>query len=113
PYFLAISAPSGFDAIAVSHSAEERLRLAIPENIRKRPRRRRSSRPGFAPAASATEKTSGYSTPDRAVLLGKAGAMRASTAKMLYESPSVDRPKREMARCPRRSPRPHFTTARA
>src|SRR5215207_11408293 len=32
---------------------------------------------------------------------------------MLYESPSVERPKRLIARWPSRSPNPHFTTARA
>jgi hypothetical protein len=32
-------------------------------------------------------------TPDRAVLLGNAGAIRQSTRKMLYDSPSVERPK--------------------
>ena len=59
PLFLAISAPSGLPAIAVSHSAEDSVRLAMPENIRNLPRRLRSSRSGVAPAASAMEKTSG------------------------------------------------------
>jgi hypothetical protein len=80
--------------MAVSHSAEDRLRLAIPENMRNAPRRRRVGSPGFAPAASAREITSGNSTPERAVLLGNAGAMTPSTRKMLYDKPSVDRPKR-------------------
>ena len=64
--------------------ADDSVRLAMPENIRKRPRRSPAldSRLG-APAASATESTSGYSTPERAVLLGKAGAMTPSTRKML------------------------------
>ena len=44
------------------------------------------------------ENTSGYSTPERAVLLGNAGEISASTAKMLYESPNDDFPKRLMAR---------------
>src|SRR5262245_60336009 len=52
-------------------------------------------------------------TPDRAVLLGKAGAMMPSTRKMLYERPSVDRPNRLTIRCPTRVPRPHLTTERA
>ena len=39
PKPFAISAPIGLAAIAVSHSAEERLRLTMPENIRKLPRR--------------------------------------------------------------------------
>ena len=69
--------------MAVSHSADDSVRLAMPENIRKRPSRRRSSRSGVAPAASATESASGNSTPERAVLLGKAGAISASSAKML------------------------------
>ena len=34
PDSLAISAPSGLPAIAVSHSADDSVRLAIPENIR-------------------------------------------------------------------------------
>src|SRR5262245_18135360 len=93
PYSLAIAAPSGLPAMAVSQRAEESVRLAIPENIRKRPRRLRSSRSGVAPAASAIENTSGNSTPERAVLLGNAGEISASTPKMLYESPSVERPK--------------------
>ena len=38
----AISVPSGLAAIAVSQSADDRLRLAMPENIRKAPRRRAS-----------------------------------------------------------------------
>jgi hypothetical protein len=52
-------------------------------------------------------------TPERAVLLGKAGAISPSTRKMLYDNPSVERPKRVTARCPTRAPSPHFTTARA
>jgi len=83
PNALAISAPSGLAAMAVSHSADETLRLAMPENIRNAPRRRREGSSGFAPAASASETVSGYSTPDRAVLLGNAGAITASTRKML------------------------------
>ena len=113
PNPFAISAPIGLAAIAVSQSAEERLRLTMPENIRKLPRRRRLSSPGFAPAASASENASGKMTPERAVLLGKAGAMRPSTRKMLYDNPSVDRPKRLTRRWPIRAPRPHFTTERA
>src|SRR5947207_378060 len=83
PKDFAISAPIGLAAIAVSHSADERLRLTMPENIRKLPTRRHRSSSGVAPAASAREKARGYMTPDRAVLLGKAGAMRPSTRKML------------------------------
>src|SRR3954465_11908657 len=113
PDFFASSAPSGLPAIAVSQSADESVRLAIPENIRNRPRRLRSSRPGVAPARSALDDTSGNSTPERAVLLGKAGEISASTAKMLYDRPSVDLPKRAMARRPSRSQSPHFTTAQA
>ena len=51
PKVRAISAPSGFAAIAVNQSADDRLRLAIPENIRKVPRRGRPPGPGFTPAA--------------------------------------------------------------
>ena len=113
PNVLAISVPIGLAAIAVSHSAEERLRLTMPENIRNAPRRRRLSSPGFAPAASASENASGKMTPERAVLLGNAGAMMPSTRKMLYDNPSVDRPKRLTSRWPIRAPSPHFTTDRA
>ena len=95
---FAISAPIGLAAIAVSHSADERLRLTMPENIRKLPRRCRLLSPGFAPAASASENASGKMTPERAVLLGNAGAISASTRKMLYDNPSVDRPKRLTSR---------------
>jgi len=59
PRARAISAPNGFAAIAVNQSADERLRLAIPENIRKLPRRLRLSTPGLAPAASAREEAIG------------------------------------------------------
>src|SRR6185436_19490492 len=52
----ASSAPSGLAAIAVNHSADDRLRLTMPENIRKLPRRRRLPSPGLAPAASASEE---------------------------------------------------------
>src|SRR5262249_16858635 len=94
PKVFAISVPSGFDAIAVSQSADERLRLTIPENIRKVPTRLRLASPLVAPLAIASENASGKRTPERAVLLGNAGAMRPSTRKMLYERPSVDRPNR-------------------
>jgi hypothetical protein len=69
--------------MAVSHRAEESVRLTIPETIRYCPSRRRGSRSGLAPAASAIEYARGKSTPERAVLLGKAGDITASTAKML------------------------------
>src|SRR6185503_4024255 len=113
PDVLAMAAPRGLPAIAVSHRADDRDRLTIPENIRNLPRRCRSARSGVAPAASAIETASGYSTPERAVLLGNAGAIMPSTTMMLYESPSDERPKRLIARYPSRSPRPDFTTARA
>ena len=83
PNGFATSAPRGFAAIAVSHNADESERLAIPENISSAPTLRREGSPGRAPAASASENASGYSTPDRAVLLGKAGAITPSTRKML------------------------------
>jgi len=34
PKLRASSAPNGLAAIAVNHSADDRLRLAMPENIR-------------------------------------------------------------------------------
>ena len=34
PELRAISAPSGLAAIAVNHSADDRLRLTMPENMR-------------------------------------------------------------------------------
>ena len=55
----AISVPSGLAAIAVSQSADDTLRLAMPENIRNAPTRRRSGRSGVAPAAFASEYASG------------------------------------------------------
>jgi hypothetical protein len=55
PKVRAISAPIGFAAIAVNHSADDRLRLAIPENIRKAPRRGRPPAPGLTPAACDSE----------------------------------------------------------
>src|SRR5215204_1104383 len=108
-----MSAPSGLAAIAVSHKADDRLRLVIPENIKKAPSRRRSGRSGDAPAASARDSANGYSTPDRAVLLGNAGAITASSRKIEYDRPSVDRPNRLTTQWPPRAPRPHFTTAPA
>src|SRR5262245_14465342 len=83
PWPLPVPAPSGLAAMAVSHNAEASARLAMPENIRNWPRRRRLASPGLAPAASAIEKARGKRTPERAVLLGKAGAIRPSTRKML------------------------------
>jgi hypothetical protein len=83
PSGRAISAPSGLAAIAVSHSADDSVRLAMPENISSAPSRCRCGLSGLAPAASASENASGYRTPERAVLLGNAGAMRPSTTKML------------------------------
>ena len=59
PWARAISAPRGFAAMAVNHRADETVRLAMPENMRKVPRRGWPSCPGRAPAASATESTSG------------------------------------------------------
>ena len=113
PCLRAISHPSGFAAIAVSQSADDRLRLAMPENIRKLPSRARCGSPGLAPEDSASETASGYKTPERAVLLGNAGAITASTTKMLYDSPSVDLPNTLTARWPIRAPRPQVTTPRA
>src|SRR5262245_51050875 len=113
PKLRAIAVPRGFAAIAVSQSADDRLRLTMPENMRNDPRRRRLSLPGVAPAASASENASGYMTPERAVLLGNAGLITPSTRKMLYERPSVDRPNQLTMRCPIRTPRPHLMIARA
>ena len=59
PWPRAISAPSGFAAMAVSQRPEESVRLAIPENMRKAPRRRRSLPSGVAPAAFATDSARG------------------------------------------------------
>ena len=59
PWPRAISAPRGFAAMAVNHRPDETVRLAMPENIRKLPSRRRPSSPGRAPAASATERARG------------------------------------------------------
>src|SRR5262245_1304952 len=92
PALRASAAPSGLPAIAVNHSVDERLMLTMPENIRYPPSLRRSGLSGDAPPASARPATSGYKTPARAVLLGNAGAITPSTRKMLYDSPSVDRP---------------------
>jgi len=83
PSFSAMDAPMGFAEVAVSHSADDTARLAIPQNMRKPPVRLRAGSEGVDPALSAIESTTGKRTPDRAVLLGKAGAMRASVKKML------------------------------
>ena len=99
--------------MAVSHSADETLRLAMPEYIRNAPTFCRLASPGLAPAASASESASGYSTPERAVLLGNAGAMTASSRKIEYDRPSVDRPNRLTIQWPARVPSPHLTTAPA
>ena len=47
------------------------------------------------------------------MLLGNAGAITASSRKIEYDSPSVDRPNRLTIQWPPRAPRPHFTTALA
>ena len=47
------------------------------------------------------------------MLLGNAGAITRVHQKDAVGQPSVDRPNRLTARCPRRNPSPHFTTARA
>ena len=47
------------------------------------------------------------------MLLGKAGAITASSRKIEYDSPSVERPNRLTIQCPPRAPRPHLTTAPA
>ena len=67
--------PSGLAAIAVSQRPDDSVRLATPENMRKAPSRARDGSSGRAPAVPASETVSEYSTPDRAVLLGKAGAI--------------------------------------
>ena len=46
PWPRAISAPSGLAAIAVNHSADDTVRLAMPENIRNAPTRGRVPVPG-------------------------------------------------------------------
>ena len=114
PTRFAISAPSGLAAIAVSHSADdsaEARHAGEHQEAAEAPpvRVARASRPPPRPART----RAGYSTPDRAVLLGNAGAISASTRKMLYDSPSVDRPNTLTIRWPSRAPSPHFTTARA
>src|SRR5512134_353028 len=92
------STPMGLAEVAVSQRAEETLRLAIPQNIRKAPIRRAVPSSGLEPPDCARERTMGKRTPPRAVLLGKAGAMTASVTKMLYASPSVERPKTDTTR---------------
>ena len=70
--------------MAVNHSADDRLRLAMPENIRKRPAARRPAIPGVAPAGLGQPTTpAGRARRERAVLLGNAGAITPSTRKML------------------------------
>jgi hypothetical protein len=83
----------GLAEVAVSQRAEETLRLAIPQNMRYAPIHFDVPSSGLDPPDCARERTMGKRTPPRAVLLGKAGAMTASVTKMLYASPSVERPK--------------------
>src|SRR5262245_31218066 len=83
PDARAISTPIGFADVAVSQSAEETLRLTMPQNIRYAPARRSVPSSGFEPVPWARESTIGKRTPARAVLLGKAGAISASVKKML------------------------------
>src|SRR4029450_13588120 len=96
-----------------SERPDDSVRLAMPENIRRLPSRARCCSPGLAPEDSASETASGYKTPERAVLLGNAGAITGSTTKMLYDNPSVDFPNTLTARWPIRAPRPQVTTPRA
>ena len=83
PKVRLISTPMGLTEVAVSQRAEETLRVAIPQNMRKPPIRRCVPSSGRDPPDCARESTMGKSTPPRAVLLGNAGAMRASVRKML------------------------------
>src|SRR4029077_3873690 len=101
----------GFADVAVIHRADDTARLAMPQNIRYPPNRRPSGSSGREPDPRATERTIGKSTPARAVLLGNAGAMRASVSTILYASPRDERPNRLTIKRLIRWPSPDFTTA--
>ena len=59
PMCSATLAPMGFADVAVSQSADETDRLAMPENMRKPPVRRRFGSSGLEPTPSASESTMG------------------------------------------------------
>ena len=83
PYCCATWIAMGFADVAVIHSADDTARLAMALNIRYPPNLRPLGSSGREPDPWATDSTMGYSTPPRAVLLGKAGAMAASVRMML------------------------------
>ena len=66
--------------MAVSHRADEIDNPAILFIIKKAPSLVRVPSSGTDPALRATDSATGNRTPDRAVLLGNAGAIRASVA---------------------------------
>ena len=106
--------PSGLAAIAVSQSADDRLRLAMPENIRKRPEARRYV------VARLRARRFGQREGERIEDAGAGGVARKGRrderrppGRCCTTGPSVDRPKTLTTTWPMRVPRPHFTTARA
>src|SRR5512135_749376 len=83
PKVRPISNPMGLAEVAVSQRAEETLKLAMPQNMRKAPIRFAVPSSGLESPDWESESTMGKRTPPLAVLLGKAGAMTASVKKML------------------------------
>ena len=74
------AAPVGLALMAVSHRPEDNERLTMLPIIRNAPRRLRVASSGSEPLLSAIALTMGNRTPDRAVLLGKAGAIKTSVS---------------------------------
>ena len=92
PTSFAILAPAGLAAMAVSHRVEESVNPAIEVIMRKEPIFFRVPSATFEPESAAKALTMGYKTPERAVLLGKAGEMNMSAATMEYPSFKLDVP---------------------
>ena len=105
---------AGFAAIAVNHSAEDRVRLAMPENIRKAPEPR--------PRSGARRRTHGLGHRQRqriehagarGVARETRGRSRRPRGRRCSRGRASSGRRRLTTRLPSRAPSPHFTTARA
>ena len=87
--------------MAAGHNVEERLRLTMPENIRKPPTRWRLSSSGFAPAASAIENARRKDDAQSGMCCSETRSDDAVHEEDAGANSSVDRPKRQTEDMPR------------
>jgi hypothetical protein len=80
PTSFAIFAPAGFAAIAVNHIVEDKVIPAIEDIIKNEPSFLRVPFETFEPLSTLKALIMGNKTPERAVLLGNAGAISISAA---------------------------------